>query len=108
MPYWFFSGARRRVWRIVILAGRKYALFRLNTGLVRFSDARLGRWTSRAGIQRSDLFTVFKGNAAHRQLMARMLAALQCRARTNTKGSNVERTLPILPNISLSRLGKPT
>ncbi len=74
MAYRFFSGAGRPVRRIVILVGRKYALFRLNTRLARFSDARLDRWTSRAGIERSDLFSVFKGNAAHRQLMARMLA----------------------------------
>ena len=57
MPYWFFSGAGRPVRRIVILVGRKYALFRLNTRLARFSDARLDRWTSRAGIERSELFT---------------------------------------------------
>jgi hypothetical protein len=48
-------------------------LFRLNTQLSRLSDTRLNRWTARAGIERGDLFTVFKGNAAHRQLMARML-----------------------------------
>jgi hypothetical protein len=73
MSYWFFSGEGRRLRRTVIPVGRKYALFRLNTRLTQFSDARLDRWTSRAGIERSDLFTVFKGNAAHRQLMARML-----------------------------------
>ena len=73
MTYWILSGVGRPMRRLVVLVGRKYALFRLNTGLARFSDAQLDRWVAWAGIGRSDLFTVFKGNATHRRLMARML-----------------------------------
>jgi hypothetical protein len=74
MPYWILTGVGTPMRRIVSLVARKYAVFRLDGPLGRFSDARLDRWAARAGLARSDLFTPFRGNADHRRLMARMLA----------------------------------
>jgi hypothetical protein len=55
---------------------RRHAISRLNRGLARFTETELEDLLSKADIRRSELFTGFKGNAVHRQLMGRMLAHL--------------------------------
>ena len=53
---------------------RKWVLRRLSKGLSCFTKKELVDLLARAGIRRSELFTTFKGNALHRQLMGRMLS----------------------------------
>ena len=53
---------------------RRYALSRLNRGLARFTETELEDLLSKADIRRNELFTGFKGNTVHRQLIGRMLA----------------------------------
>ena len=52
---------------------RKWVLRRLKKGLSCFMKKELVDLLARAGIRRSELFTSFKGNALHRQLMGQML-----------------------------------
>ena len=59
---------------------RRHAISRLNRGLARFTETELEDLLSKADIRRSELFTGFKGNAVHRQLMGRMLAHRACLA----------------------------
>ncbi len=46
---------------------------RLNKSLANLSDAELDRVLISVGRSRGDLFTMFKGNAKHRQRLARMI-----------------------------------
>jgi hypothetical protein len=52
---------------------RRWVLRRLSKGLSCFTDKELVDLLASAGLRRSELFTSFKGNALHRQLMGQML-----------------------------------
>ena len=52
---------------------RRWVLRRLRKGLSCFTDKELVDLLASAGLRRSELFTSFKGNALHRQLMGQML-----------------------------------
>ncbi len=59
--------------RIMLDLRRRWILRRLSQGLSYFTKKELVDLLARAGIRRSELFTSFKGNALHRQLMGQML-----------------------------------
>ena len=52
---------------------RRWVLRRLSKGLSCFTDKESVDLLASAGLRRSELFTSFKGNALHRQLMGQML-----------------------------------
>ncbi len=60
--------------RLTALFGRRWPGRYLRKRLAGLSDEDWDGLLSSQGMTRADLFTVFRGNARHRQLMARMIA----------------------------------